>query len=207
MPDMNHSAHMITPKLGKRSSNRSGNCSSIRPNGQANDRTRKVNLSFIAAFLSTALLGGCASYQATPPGTPVAAVLEKFGKPSTICMKPDGTQRLIWSQQPFGQYAWGTNTTPQGSIVGFEQLLTDAHFQVLATGTWTAKDVVCEFGEPANKDGVAKGREIVWGYRYKQYDVWPGMMYVYMGPDGNLVNRFHTAPDPATLYDGRLFGR
>jgi hypothetical protein len=168
---------------------------------------KKVLLSFSAAFFTLTVLGGCASFQATPPGTPVSVVLEKFGQATTRCARPDGTQRLIWTTQPFGQYAWGTDTTSQGTISGFQQLLTDAHFQVLATGKWTANDVLCEFGEPANKDGVAKGSEVVWGYRYKQYDVWPGMMYVYLGPDGNLVNRFHTAPDPATLYDGRMFGR
>lgn len=166
---------------------------------QQSSRSGKVFLNFVTIFFSAAALVGCASFQSIPPETPVATVLEKFGRPSTTCTRPDGTQRLIWTTQPFGQFAWGTNTTPQGNIVGFQQLLTDAHFQVLSTGKWTAKDVECEFGAPANKDGIAKGEEIVWGYRYKQYEVWPGMMYVYLGADGNLVNRYHTAPDPVTL--------
>lgn len=151
--------------------------------------------------IAITILSGCANYQAVKPGTSVAEVLQKFGKPSTECSKEDGTKRLIWTMQPYGQYAWGTNTTPQGTIVGFQQLLTDAHFEVLSTGRWTAKDVLCEFGEPANKDGIAKGREIVWAYRYKQDDVWNSLMYVYMGADGNLANRFHPGPDP--MYEDR----
>lgn len=151
---------------------------------------------------AVALLAGCANYSSVKPGMPVSEAVQKLGKPTTTCSREDGTQRLIWTMQPYGQYAWGTNTTPQGTVVGLQQLLTDAHFQVLATGKWTDQQVLCEFGEPANKYGIAKGNEIVWAYRYKQESVWNSMMYVYMGPQGNLVNRFHPAPDPDTLGDG-----
>jgi len=153
------------------------------------------------ALVSVALLAGCVNYQSVKPGMTIAEAVQKLGKPSTTCTREDGTQRLIWTMQPYGQYAWGTNTTPQGTVVGVQQLLTDANFQKLATGRWTDKQVLCEFGEPANTYGIAKGNEIVWAYRYKQDDVWASMMYVYMGSQGNLANRFHPAPDPATLGD------
>lgn len=151
---------------------------------------------------AAALLGGCANYNSTKPGMPVSEVLQKLGKPTTICRNDNGTERLIWSLQPFGQFAWGTDTTPQGTIVGMKQLLTDEHFAVLATGQWSDKRVLCEFGEPANKYGISKGHEIVWAYRYKESGVWPSMMYVYMGADGKQANRFHPGPDPDTLGDG-----
>lgn len=153
------------------------------------------------AFASIAVLAGCANYQSVTPGMTVTEAIQKLGKPSTTCKQANGTERLIWTMQPYGQYSWGTNTTPQGTVTGVQQLLTDANFQKLATGRWTDQQVLCEFGEPANKYGIAKGNEIVWAYRYKQDDVWASMMYVYMGPQGNLVNRFHPAPDPATLGD------
>jgi len=154
------------------------------------------------AMASVAILAGCVNYQSVKPGMSVAEAIQKLGKPSTTCKRDDGTERLIWTMQPYGQFSWGTNTTSQGTVVGLQQLLTDANFQKLATGRWTDKQVLCEFGEPANKYGVAQGHEIVWAYRYKQDEVWPSMMYVYMGPQGNLVNRFHPGPDPATLDDG-----
>jgi hypothetical protein len=154
------------------------------------------------AIASVAILAGCANYQSVTPGMTVAEAIQKLGKPSTTCKQANGTERLIWTMQPYGQYSWGTNTTTQGTVTGVQQLLTDANFQKLATGRWTDQQVLCEFGEPANKYGVAKGHEIVWAYRYKQDSVWDSMMYVYMGPQGNLVNRFHPAPDPATLDDG-----
>lgn len=161
---------------------------------------RPVSLALTLASL--AILAGCANYQSVKPGMSTAEAIQKLGKPSTTCTRDDGTQRLIWTLQPYGQFAWGTNTTKDGKVVEIQQLLTDAHFQVLATGKWTDQQLACEFGEPANKYGVSKGSEIVWAYRYKQEGVWPAMMYVYMGPQGNLVNRFHPAPDPDTLGGG-----
>lgn len=154
------------------------------------------------ALTSIVVMTGCANYQSVKPGMSVAQAVQKLGKPSTTCTRDDGTQRLIWTMQPYGQYAWGTNTTKDGKVIELQQLLTDAHFQVLATGRWTDKQLACEFGEPANKYGISKGNEIVWAYRYKQEDVWASMMYVYMGSQGNLVNRFHPAPDPDALGDG-----
>lgn len=157
---------------------------------------------FVLALASVAILAGCANYSSVKPGMSITEAVQKLGKPSTTCTRQDGTQRLIWTMQPYGQYAWGTNTTPQGTVIELQQLLTDAHFQVLSTGQWTDQQLLCEFGEPANKYGISKGNEIVWAYRYKQEGVWNSMMYVYMGPQGNLVNRFHPAPDPDTLGDG-----
>ncbi len=157
---------------------------------------------FALAAASVAVLAGCANYQSVKPGMSVAEAVQKLGKPTTTCTRDDGTQRLIWTMQPYGQYAWGTNTTKQGTVVEMQQLLTDAHFQVLANGKWTDQQVLCEFGEPANKYGIAKGNEIVWAYRYKQEGVWAEMVDVYRGQEGNLVSRFHPAPDPDTLGDG-----
>ena len=132
----------------------------------------------------------------------VSEAIQKLGKPSTSCVREDGSQRLIWTMQPYGQYAWGTNTTKDGKVIEMQQLLTDKHFEVLSNGKWTDQRLACEFGEPANKYGIAKGNEIVWAYRYKQEGVWNSMMYVYMGSQGNLVNRFHPAPDPDALDNG-----
>jgi hypothetical protein len=159
-------------------------------------------VSLALALASIALVTGCANYQSVKPGMSAAEAIQKLGKPSTLCTREDGSQRLIWTMQPYGQYAWGTNTTKDGKVVEMQQLLTDKHFEVLSTGKWTDQRLACEFGEPANKYGVAKGNEIVWAYRYKQSDVWASMMYVYMGADGKEVTHFHPGPDPWTLGGG-----
>lgn len=156
----------------------------------------------LALAAATLTLAGCAQLQSVPAGTPIAEVEKQFGKPTTICTNNDGTQRMIWSLQPMGQYAYGSFVSKEGKVVAMKQLLTDAHFAMLSQGKWTAQQVTCEFGPPANTDGVAKGSEIVWAYRYKQSDVWPSMMYIYMGADGKEVTHFHPGPDPWSLGGG-----
>ena len=157
---------------------------------------------FTSALLILAL-GGCAQLQSAKPGTPVAEVIKQFGTPTTVCRTQDGTERLVWSQQPFGRSAWGTDTAKDNTIGPMTQVLTDAHFDLLSTGTWSDERVRCEFGPPANIQGIAKGNEKVWAYRYMQFSAWQSLMYVYMGPEGNLANRHHPGPDPMFLRDDR----
>ena len=154
----------------------------------------------LSLLACAALVSGCATISSVAPNTPVAEVIKVHGKPDSACKNADGTERLIWTGQPYGQFAWGTNTTKDGKIGKIEQILTDKQFEALTIG-WTAEQLACQFGPPSNMYGIAKGHEIVWAYRYKQYDVWPAMMYVYMGPKGDRVTRFHPAPDPASLGD------
>ena len=156
---------------------------------------RIARASAVAAAALT--LCACANIANTPPGTPLAQVEAKFGTPNFSCLLPNGGKRLIWTQQPAGQYAWGTNVNAAGDIDRIEPLLTDEHFRVLAKGTWTPERVRCEFGPPAIKDsvGLPSDTQIVWSYRYKQAQAWDSFMYVYFGRDGSHVTHFHPGPD------------
>lgn len=158
-------------------------------------------------FMLGAVIGltGCANLGQVPAGVPLADVITEFGKPNYECVKPDGTRRVIWTTQPAGQYAWGTDVSPDGRTEKVVTILTDSYFKHLATGTWTADQVRCEFGPPANISGVGlpSVRETVWAYRYKQSGVWNSLMYVYMGRDGKQMTRFHPGPDPE--YDEERF--
>jgi len=159
------------------------------------------------SILATGILAACASMATVPPGTPLAQVEEHYGRPTYACPLPDGGQRLIWSRQPMGQEAFGTNVGSDGRIDKIVPLLTDQHFSVLGQGTWTPQQVLCEFGPPAERDGVGLPGDIkiVWSYRYKQYGVWNSLMYVYFGTDGKQVTRFHPGPDP--MFEPREFLR
>jgi len=164
----------------------------------------KLRSCFAGAAAGSALvLGGCANMTDVPPGTPVAAVYSQFGQPTTVCDRPDGGQRVVWSQQPMGQYAWGTDVAPDGRVGPIEPVLTNASFARLREGHWTPEAVRCAFGPPAFIDavGTPSVRQIVWNYRYREADVWNSLMYVYMGPDGRAVTRFHPGPDP--MYEPR----
>lgn len=158
-----------------------------------------------AAVLLISALTACANITKVPPGTPANQVISQFGRPTYTCPLDNGGRRLIWSMQPFGQQAWGTNTDPEGRVGPIEQLLTDAHFQVLKSGDWTPEKLLCEFGPPAEKTGVGlpSSIQIVWSWRYMQDGVWYSMMHVYLGRDGERVTRFHPGPDPR--YEGDRF--
>jgi hypothetical protein len=163
-----------------------------------------------AALISLAgfALAGCANLATIPPGTPLAQVESRFGAPTLQCTDRQGHTRVIWSQQPLGQTAWGATVNAQGQVGAIEPVLTDEHFQVLKQGTWTPDEVRCEFGPPAIIDtvGLPSVRQIVWSYRYRQDHVWNSLMYVYFGQDGRQVTKFHPGPDP--MYDrDRMFPR
>lgn len=156
-----------------------------------------------AATLALGVLAGCANIDTVAPGTPVDAVTQKYGAPTSSCPLPGGGQRLVWSQQPLGQYAWGTNTTADGRVGPIEPILTDEAFHRLDTGEWSAERVRCEFGPPAEvrEVGMKSVRQVTWAYRYRESGVWNSLMYLYMGADGTLLNRRHPGPDP--MYDDR----
>lgn len=151
------------------------------------------------------VLTACANIAATPPGTPLEQVQAQFGAPTLSCTSREGQPRVIWSQQPFGQFAWGSDLTPDGRVERIEPVLTDDHFQKLADGEWTPDQVRCEFGPPAKIDtvGLPSVRQIVWNYRYRQAGVWNSLMFVFFGRDGERVTDFHPGPDPMYLQEER----
>lgn len=166
---------------------------------------RTTRLAGAGAFL--ALLAACGNMAEIPPGTPLQAVQADYGRANYQCTMPDGTQRVVWSQQPMGQYAFGSNLAPDGSVVQVQNMLSDEQFSQLASGTWTPEMVRCMFGPPAIIDsvGLPSRREIVWSYRYKQAGVWNSLMYVYFGTDGKQVTRHHSGPDPLYDRDSNVF--
>ncbi|MBO9354467.1 hypothetical protein GG851_10720 [Bordetella petrii] len=158
-----------------------------------------------AAVAAVGALAACANMTQVPPNTPLADVSAQFGRPNFSCPIAGGGERVIWTQQPLGQFAWGANVGADGRVDQVVPILTDAHFKILATGTWTAEQVRCEFGPPAeiSEVGLPSVRQVVWAYRYKQSGVWNSLMYVYLGRDGQRVTRFHPGPDP--MYDEERF--
>jgi hypothetical protein len=148
------------------------------------------------AALMLAALAGCANMDKEPPGTPLADVEQKYGLPSYTCTRADGQHRAVWTQQPSGSYAWGTDVDSAGRTVGIQEVLTDNQFRQIREG-WTPDQVRCEFGPPAQirEAGLGDMREVVWSYRYVQDVRWHSVMYVYMGADGDSVTHFHSGPD------------
>ncbi|WP_372700432.1 hypothetical protein [Castellaniella sp.] len=157
----------------------------------------------ICTLLSALTLAACANLTDIPPGTPLAQVVARFGPPTLQCTGRGGEPRVVWSQQPFGQYAWGATLDAQGNVQRIEPLLTDRHFSQLDDGQWTQAQVRCEFGPPAIVDtvGLPSNRQLVYSYRYRQDHVWNSLMFVFFDHDGTWVTRHHPGPDP--LYEPR----
>ena len=156
---------------------------------------------FSAVLLGT--LSGCATMTDVKPGTAIAEVEKQFGRPTITCPLPDGGQRMIWSQQPSGQYAWATNVDNAGRVGPINQMLDDREFNRLSEGVWTPERVQCEFGPPENisKVGLPSDLKIVWSYRYRQYNTWYMLMYVFFGTDGKQVTQHYPGPDPWYMYN------
>src|SRR5690606_17585124 len=138
------------------------------------------------ALAMAALLSGCANMTDTPPGTALQDVEARYGKAGYSCPADQGKQRLIWTQQPYGQYAWTALVDENGKVDRIVPALTDARFRILDTGSWAPDQVRCKFGPPAEIStiGLPGSRQVVWSYRYKQDGVWNSLMYIYFGSDG-----------------------
>jgi hypothetical protein len=158
--------------------------------------------SFVSiAAVTAGLLAGCASnpfhgYDIAP-GTPREAVLARMGTPTRVVKTPTG-ERLQYSLQPFGQYAWMIDLDASGKVLRSRQVLTANDFMRIEPGKWTRDDVEREFGPPAQIDRVMSWPGPVMTYRWT--DGSDMFYWVYLDGQG-VVRRahpgmeFHNAPD------------
>lgn len=165
---------------------------------------RKIGL-WAAAVLTPIALGACANMADVPAGTPLSEVTAQFGEPNFSCTDRNGQQRVIWTMQPMGQYAWGANLDSAGNTDQVIPLLTTQHFRKLDEGSWNQEQVRCEFGPPAEigSVGLPSSRQDVWSYRYKESGAWNSLMHVYFDLYTGEVTRYHSGPDP--MYDRENF--
>src|SRR5438105_15428851 len=90
------------------------------------------------------LVAGCASGFATAdiaPGTSRDQVLARMGQPTGVVPLPNGGQRLQYSLQPAGQYAWMVDLDAGGRVIGSRQALTAGNFERIVPGQWTRADI------------------------------------------------------------------
>ena len=145
---------------------------------------------FLASCLA-ALVAACAGSPfggfGAEPGTSRDAVIARLGQPTRVVRLPAG-ERLQYSQQPFGQYAWMVDLDPSGRVVRSRQVLTGAEFNRIEVGRWTREDVEREFGPPARIDGVASWNGPIMTYRWN--DGSDMFYFVYLDSRG-VVQRAH----------------
>jgi len=118
-------------------------------------------------LLGIIVLTGCASFADVKPGTPLSEVIQQHGKPSVTCPEPNGTQRVLWTQQPSGEQAWAASVGADNRVGTFTQMLTEQQFEAMNQGQWDADKVRCQFGPPANiRQFPDHPNDNVWEYHY-----------------------------------------
>jgi hypothetical protein len=143
--------------------------------------------------IAAALLFGCAGNPFNgydiPAGSTREAVMARMGKPDRVVRLPAG-ERLQYSMQPVGQYAWMVDLDATGKVVQARQVLTEANFHRIVPGQWTREDVEREFGRPAWIDGVASWNGPVMTYRWRDLQGSDMFYWVYLDAR-NVVRRAH----------------
>jgi hypothetical protein len=113
-----------------------------------------------------------------------------MGPPGRAVPLPGGGERLQYSQQPVGQFAWMVDLDAAGKVVQSRQALTIDNFNRIVAGQWTRDDVEREFGRPAWIDRVASWNGPVLTYRWRDVQASDMFYYVYLDA-GNVVRRAH----------------
>lgn len=147
---------------------------------------------FLVACIA-ALLFGCAGnpFRAydVPPGTPRDVVIARLGQPTRVVRLATG-ERLQYSLQPVGQYAWMVDLDAAGKVLQVRQVLTESTFHRIEPGKWTRDDVEREFGPPARIDGVAGWKGPIMTYRWRDAANSDMFYWVYLDQN-NVVQRAH----------------
>lgn len=80
------------------------------------------------------------------PGMTESQVRTELGAPHAAVDTGKGTQRWVYSMQPFGQEVWWIEFDADGRIVRREEVLDRAHMALIKPGVSTEKDVWNLFG-------------------------------------------------------------
>jgi hypothetical protein len=137
------------------------------------------------------------------PGTPLAEVTAKLGKPSAVYPEPDGGQVLEYRGQPMGQFQYMARIKPDGTLLSYEQVLTTENFARIEAKQWTRDQVLRNFGRPAEVLRSRLDDGEIWSYRYKEKGVWDSLMNVDFNARGTVLRVYNSA-DP--LLDDRFKG-
>lgn len=142
-------------------------------------------------------LAGCALPAREAPGALRADVVARLGAPTASFPLPGG-ERLLYSELPAGFAAYNLDFDASGRLVRNEQVLTQARFENLRVGAWTAADVQRTFGPPLRVERVARFEGDIWTYRFRQNSD-PRLAHVHLDPEGVVRQVLFT--DEFPLFD------
>ena len=140
-------------------------------------------------MLSAAVIAGCATYGADlVPGQSSATDVESLlGQPTAVVEKKDGGSVLWYSKLPAGRESYAAEIDPRGTLVSFDQRLTDLNIARLQPNVSTEQDVMEIVGPPSRR----------WKYPLKEMEAWeyplrtsvePMTLFVDVSPDHVVRN-------------------
>lgn len=111
------------------------------------------------------LVAGCAAVAppSFPPGTAMAEVEARMGRPGNVAKAPDGD--TVW-QFPTGQRTYAVRFGPDQRVRSVDQVLTLQQFAKIRPGI-TRDEVRLLLGPPGETSAFGRMNEEVWSYRYQ----------------------------------------
>jgi hypothetical protein len=144
----------------------------------------------------TLALAGCVQpWDQFHAGDDASAVIARFGPPREVYNLPDGSKRLMWPTQPFGETTTAADIDPTGRVISVRQVLQPLEFYRAEIGKWTRTDVLVNFGRPVETSYFPLMRKQVWTYRYLESGVWY-MLYSFYFDDDGILRLTQKTPDP-----------
>lgn len=146
-----------------------------------------------ALVFCMALLAGCANPWNTmniPAGASRQDVIARAGQPIRVLPLANGGERMQYTLQPTGRYAFMVDLDATGHVLQVRQVMTPAEFNRIVPDRWTRADVEAEFGPPAQVDHVGSFNGDIYTYRWYEPGQGPMFWFVYFDPQG-IVRRAH----------------
>jgi hypothetical protein len=129
--------------------------------------SRLLSPSLAVAIVS--LAAACASLAppSFPPGTPMAEVESRMGKPKAVVKAPDGGVVWQYPNGPVGQTTYMIDFGPDQRVTSVYQALTEQRIAKIVPGTTTQDDIRLLLGPPGQTMFFSRMNEEVWSYRYQ----------------------------------------
>jgi hypothetical protein len=123
---------------------------------------------YLLGLASLAFLTACGSL--APPtdltGADQSELVARMGQPDMQRQMPGGITRLEFPGGPLGRQTWFVDLDATGRVLRSEQVLTEKNFSQIIPAMAQAQ-VRQRLGRPGEVYTLARGRGVVWSYRYE----------------------------------------
>jgi hypothetical protein len=115
------------------------------------------------------LAAACASLAppSFPPGTPMAEVEARMGKPKAVVNALGGVVVWQYPNGPVGQTTYMIDFGPDQRVKSVYQALTEQRIAKIVPGTTNQDDIRLLLGPPGETMFFSRMNEEVWSYRYQ----------------------------------------